>query len=102
MQNLGKLEEFRQEAEEFLITHWKDAGKKVITECNKVVPYDDTIAEFLKWECSTCGGDWGKWFLSGVKRVFPEVWDAIPNEMGFFAWECICYTCLLCGIDTTA
>ena len=101
MQNLGKLEEFRHEAEEFLIAHWKEAGKKVVEECHDVIPYDDTFAEFLKHECTTCGGDWGKWVLSGIKLVFPEVWEAVPDNMGFFAWECIVYTALLCGVDTT-
>ena len=103
MQNLGKLEEFRQEAEEFILNHWEDAGRKVIEKCHDVIPYGGTFAEFLDYECTTCwGSDPGKWVLSGLKQVFPEVYDAIPNDMGIFAWNCLLYTTLLCGVDTSA
>ena len=99
--NIGKLEEFRSEAEDFLRKHWKESAGNVIFECRNIVPYGRKIADFLKDECVACGGDWGKLLLSGIKKVFPNVYEAIPDNMGFFAWECICYTCLLCGIDTT-
>ena len=38
--------------------------------------------------------------LTGIKRLFPAVYDAIPDDMGVQAFGCILHTMLLCGIDT--
>lgn len=52
--------------------------------------------------CTTCGGNWGGMLLTGVQEFWPEVYDAIPDNMGVRAWECICATIRLLGIDTSA
>lgn len=56
-----------------------------------------TFRYFLTY-CTACGGNWGGMLLTGIKRLFPTVWDAIPNEMGIFAFEGICNVMVLCGI----
>lgn len=56
-----------------------------------------TFRDFLS-HCTACGGNWGGMLLTGIKRLFPTVWDAIPNEMGIFAFEGICNVMVLCGI----
>ena len=94
-----------KEAHDALIRWWGEDGKRVI-EAIFNMKGDDTILscgmsmrEFLQ-SCTACGGNWGGMLLSGIKRLFPTVWDAIPNDMGDYAWACICYTLLLCGINT--
>ena len=86
------------EAQQSLVEHWGEAGKRVIEECAKVTPYNNTFNKFLN-ECTACGGNWGGMFLTGVQRLYPEVWDAIPDDMGVFAFADICSTLILLGID---
>lgn len=56
---------------------------------------------FLNY-CTACGGNWGGMLLTGIQRFWPKVYDAIPDNMGHRAWECICATIRLLGIDTSA
>ena len=56
---------------------------------------------FLK-HCYACGGNWGGMLLTGVQHFWPEVYDAIPDNMGPHAWECICITIRLLGVDTSS
>lgn len=89
------------EAQNFLVEHWEEKGKQVIEVCFRSVPYNNTFDNFLK-ECTACGGNWGGMLLTGIRKLWPEVHANIPDEMGAFAWPCICYTLLLCGVDTTS
>ncbi len=52
----------------------------------------------FKTHCTCCGGDWGGMLLTGIKDLYPEVWDAIPDDMGNRAFHCILYTMQLLGI----
>lgn len=80
--------------------HWGEDGDRVIEEAAKVTPFNGTTKEFLN-HCITCGGDWGGMLLSGIKELYPAVWDAVPNDMGVFAFTDICLTLVLCGVDTS-
>lgn len=53
--------------------------------------------EFLS-HCITCGGDWGSMLLSGIKELYPVVWELIPEFMGHYAFVCICCVMELCGV----
>ena len=77
--------------DEFLVATWKEDGIKVIKiiQCQQTTPM--TTDEFLN-HCIACGGDWGAMLLSGIKALYPDVYNAIPNDMGHFAWRCICET----------
>jgi len=33
--------------------------------------------------CTACGGDWVQMFFTGIRRLFPDVWEAIPNDKVF-------------------
>ena len=55
-----------------------------------------SIKEFLSY-CSACGGDWVSMFFSGMKRVYPEVWEAIPNNK-VFSFSELCELLELCGV----
>lgn len=87
------------EAKKVVIKAWGEDGKKVIEAASKVKPFNGFCDDFLD-NCIACGGDWGGMLLSGIRRLYPEVWEAIPNKMGPLAWAGICNTLILCGIDT--
>lgn len=67
---------------------WGADGRKVVEKCYGA-PLNMSFDDFLK-ECTACGGDWGGMLLTGIKRLRPEVWEAIPNKMGTHAWICLC------------
>lgn len=57
-----------------------------------------TFDEFLT-HCTPCGGNWGGMLLTGIKKLYPEVWDIIPENMGINAWNTICNLLILLGVD---
>lgn len=87
-------------AQEELIKHWGYDGEKVIEECAKVTPFNAGSKDFLT-HCTACGGNWGGMLLTGIQELYPFVWEAIPNDMGSFAFSLICDVLILCGVDTS-
>ena len=51
--------------------------------------------------CTACGGNWGGMLLTGIHKLWPDVWEAIPDDMGIQAWGCLCSVLMLCGVDTS-
>lgn len=103
MVDIGKLEEFRQEAEDFLALN--DDWKQVVEKCREIKkPYGETFEHFLDNVCvgEECDfmGLQGK-MLYGIGKLFPQVREVMPKNLGIFGFERTVYTCLLCGIDTT-
>ena len=90
-----------QDAQNQIIDSWGKDGEKVIEECAKVTPFNNGSKAFLE-HCLACGGNWGGMLLTGIQHFWPEVYDAIPDNMGHHAWECICVTIRLLGIDTSS
>ena len=88
------------EAKDYLHSNWGEDGDKVVEACSKVKPFNGNASEFLD-HCTAHGGNWGGMLLSGVKKLYPEVYEAIPAKMGKSAWQCICYVLMLCGVDTS-
>lgn len=86
-----------EDAQNFLVKEWGDDGKRVIEECLRSrIPM--TGGDFLDC-CVACGGNWSGMLLTGIKELFPRVWDVIPEEMGKHAFACLSYTLKLCGVD---
>ena len=81
---------------DYLATLW---GNNILTIIDEQEKVNMTVDEFLT-HCTACGGNWGGMLLTGIKEMFPEVWDAIPEQMGCFAWQCICTTLYLLGVNT--
>lgn len=81
---------------DYLAALW---GNDIITIIDIQKKVSMTMDDFLK-HCTACGGNWGGMLLTGIKELFPEVWDAIPDELGMFGWQCICTTLYLLGINT--
>lgn len=75
---------------------WGDAVAEEIIKAEK-----DTMSfdNFLSNYCIACGGDFGKLLLSGVKELYPEVWDAIPDDMGINCFSTICYLLECLGVE---
>lgn len=89
------------EARNNILEEWGYDGKKVIKACENVEPFRDTFSAFLK-HCAVCGGNWGGMLLTGIKELFPAVYEAIPEKMGSRAFALLCYILQLCGVDTEA
>ena len=69
-----------------------------IMACARINPFNESMGTFLE-HCICCGGNWNGMFLSGIKALFPSVYNIIPNNMGKNAFYCICAVMLLCGVD---
>lgn len=69
------------EAMDMLHDVWKrEVADTVIGLCLDN-PIDKPLEEFLK-DCTACGGDWGNMLLTGIKKLRPEIYDAIPDQIG--------------------
>jgi hypothetical protein len=74
--------------EEFLIANWKENGVAIIMYIDTLKPTPKTMKTFLT-HCTPCGGNWGGMLLTGIKELYPTVWNLIPNYMGTYAFNCI-------------
>lgn len=83
-----------------LVTKWGDDGRRIIELAAQTIPFNDSCSSFLEC-CTSCGGNWIGMYLTGIKELFPEIWDAIPDKMGPHAFECVAAVMILCGIDTS-
>ena len=83
LEELGKISK-----EEFLIANWKENGVAIIMYIDILNPEPMTLKNFLT-HCTACGGNWGGMFLTGIEKLYPTVWNLIPDDMGMFAFECI-------------
>ena len=88
------------DAQEMLVKHWGIRGEQVIAEAVRAERKPMTFKQFLD-NCTACGGNWGGMFLTGIYKLWPDVWKAIPDEMGVQAWSCLCSVLMLCGVDTS-
>lgn len=89
-----------EEAKDTLIEKWNNNGISVI-EAAKKEKQNMTFDEFLT-HCTLCGGNWGGMLLTGIKKLFPRVYDAIPDPMannGNTAFALLIHTLILCGIE---
>lgn len=78
----------------FLVSSWgEETAQKVIDACSRV-NFSGTLNDFLS-HCTACGGNWTGMLLSGIKELFAEVWEALPDSLDF---ECLLCTLGLCGV----
>lgn len=93
--------DFIRDAKNWILANWGEDGEDVINATLDVIPYDASFSDFISYECAACGGDWGAMLQSGIKSVYPEVWEELPINMGKNAFYGLCQTLILCGVDTT-
>ena len=82
-----------------IMTVKKEWGDDVLVAACLAEKPQITFKEFLD-NCTACGGNWGGMLLSGVRKLWPVVWDAIPEQMGVHAFTTICNLLILLGVDT--
>ena len=83
---------------EYLEAIWKEDGTKVLKAIDEATTTPMTMKDFLS-HCTLCGGNWGGMLLTGIRKLYPEVWEAIPDNMGIYAWNAICTICTLLDIE---
>ena len=86
-----------KQAIDFVSECW---GEEVVEKALNAKTQRMPIKEFLT-HCTACGGNWGGMLLTGIRELAPEVWDAIPDDMGVYAFTVICNTLMLLGVDTS-
>lgn len=74
---------------EYVRQNWKEDGDKVLEAIARQNTKAMTGDEFMS-HCNACGGNWGGMLLSGINRLYPEVYKAIPDHMGKNAFMVIC------------
>lgn len=80
---------------DFIETIW---GSNILSVIDQQDTVPMSMSNFLS-HCIACGGDWGQMLLTGIKKLWPDVYEAIPENMGKFAWYCICTTLKLLGVE---
>ena len=80
---------------DFLAEIW---GKDILMVIDKQNATPMSMDNFLT-HCTACGGDWGGMLLTGLRELYPEVWEAVPDDMGILAWQGICTTLTLLGVS---
>lgn len=81
--------------------YWgREVAEKIFLAAFTAVPTDDvnTFDDFLK-HCTACGGDWGQMLLTGIKALWPTVYDAIPDDMGVNAFSALIHVLVLCDVE---
>ena len=63
---------------------WKNDGLKIATEIYSLNPQGMSSEDFLKY-CTVDKNSTLHTLLSGIQKLFPEVWAAIPEDMGYSA-----------------
>ena len=80
---------------ECIVALW---GNDVLEVIDSQTTTPMTMKQFLT-HCTACGGNWGGMLLTGIQELYPAVYDAIPDNMGHFAWLAICTTTRLLNIE---
>lgn len=88
--------------DEYVVACWHEAGLAIVNLIDEKYS-NNTFMEFDDFlnHCVACGGNWGGMLLSGIKELFPDVWELIPDDMGMFAFSVICDTLRLLNIYST-
>ena len=78
----------------------EETARKILVAAFTAVPTAEveTFDDFLK-HCTACGGDWGQMFLTGIKALWPSVYDAIPDYMGVDVLAALTCVLILCDIE---
>lgn len=74
--------------QECLVALWGDEAHKVLNTIDTTNAPIMSGNDFLS-HCTACGGNWCAMLLTGIKALYPEVYDAIPDDMGKHAFYAI-------------
>lgn len=93
-----ELSDFSEE--DFIVAQWGEAGYNLVSyiERHKSEFRSMTIDDFLT-HCTTCGGNWVGLLITGVQKLYPAVYNRIPDKMGSFAFRCVGDLLVLLNVD---
>lgn len=81
-----------------LIRDWDDSGKAVCKLAYYADKFSGSFEKFLT-HCTHCGGNWGGLLLSGIRELYPEIYEAIPEKMGRNAFADLIHLLRLLGVE---
>lgn len=85
----------KNEVRDLLVNAWgDDVAGKVFAEIDKVHTEPMAVSDYMD-KCTACGGDWGNMLLSGVKVLFPDVYNAVPDKLGKDGFDAFFNVCRL-------
>ena len=88
------------DAQEILVKHWGSHGEQVIAETVRAERKVITFKQFRD-NYTVYDGNWSGMLFNSIKKLWPDVWKFIPDDMGIYAWDCLCSVLTLCGVDTS-
>lgn len=86
-----------KEAIETVKENW---GENVVTIALNAPAKNISLDDFLN-HCVACGGNWGGMLLTGIRELYPEVYDAVPENMGAYAFTTICNLLTILKVDAS-
>lgn len=81
---------------DFIIAVWKEKGVAIVEYIKTLNVIPQPMDNFLNY-CTPCGGNWGGLLLSGLKELYPTIWELIPDNMGIFGFAALCGIVTLLG-----
>lgn len=82
-----------------VIDNWGEDGKKLVELGFNQSRFNGNFDSFLS-HCAACGGNWSAMLLTGIHELWPEVWEAIPDEMGPRSFVTLVGLLRVLGVDT--
>ena len=80
-----------------VLVAWGESGKDIINTAFK--EHEKLTFESFMSECKGCDGDWVAIILSGMERVYPEVYSTLPPIFGQEALDGLTKILILCGVE---
>lgn len=84
-----------QELRRYVSKNW---GNNVLTAIDNQHIIPMTVNDFMN-QCTPCDSNYTKMFLTGIQKLYPEVYNAIPENKGRHAWTSTCTTLALLGVE---
>ena len=80
-----------------VLVAWGESGNDIINAA-----FNDhskiTFSEFMR-ACSGCNGNWVDIIISGIDKTYPEVYSALPVNLGPDSLEILTKVLILCGVE---
>ena len=80
-----------------VLVAWGESGNDIINAA-----FNDhlkiTFSDFM-CECSGCNGNWVDIIISGIDKAYPEVYSALPVNLGPDSLEILTKVLILCGVE---
>ena len=86
------------DAQEMLVKHWGTHGEQVIAETVRAEWKVITFKQFLD-NYTVYDGNWSGMLFNSIEKLWPDVCNFIPDDMGIYAWDCMCSVLTLCRVD---